>query len=347
MSRPVTLLENQLLRTRQQVLQLVTISYLLYTVVSSLISAPGAFPEAYQYGKYWADLICLAALIAVQITPRRVTMIASVSYIALIPIMILEMERLLRRGLVPYDSALWMTCGIALAFVLMGSRLGTWFTNSLLLLVLGMLILVQPATPSLAAAWFTGMVVVGVMSGVCYTVTRFIESNLVMHEQDHAKLKAARLDSLTGVPGRAAIEEELNRGLEYARKTGTPLSLLVGDIDHFKTVNDHHGHNTGDDVLRAVAKRLRRNVGGTGGTVGRWGGEEFVVLLPGLAKPDALVLAERLRREISDSQLAGLIITTSFGVASYRGPNDTADQLFGRADQALYEAKRAGRNSVR
>jgi two-component system cell cycle response regulator len=70
-------------------------------------------------------------------------------------------------------------------------------------------------------------------------------------------------------------------------------------------------------------------------------------LLPGLAKPDALVLAERLRREISDSQLAGLVITTSFGVASYRGPNDSADQLFGRADQALYEAKRAGRNSVR
>jgi two-component system cell cycle response regulator len=347
MQRPVTLLENQLLRTRQRVLQLVATSYLIYTVVSSLIAPPGAFPEAYQYTKYWADLICLGALIALQITPRRVIWIAVASYGALVPLVLWELQRLLRHGLVPYDSALWMTCGIALAFVLMGSRWGTIFTTALLAVVLIVLVMIPPFTPVLTAAWFTGMTVVGVMSGVCYTVTRFIESNLVMHEKDHEKLKEARMDSLTGVAGRAAIQEELNRGLEYARKTGTPLSLLVGDIDHFKTVNDHHGHNTGDDVLRAVAKRLRRNVGGTGGTVGRWGGEEFVVLLPGLAKPDALVLAERLRHEISNSQLAGLIITTSFGVASYRGPHDTADQLFGRADQALYEAKRAGRNSVR
>ncbi|ANE44879.1 hypothetical protein SU48_08510 [Deinococcus puniceus] len=257
------------------------------------------------------------------------------------------MYRLLQHDLPPYEPALWMTCVCIVAFVLMGSRWGSVFTGVALLIVLIFLLLIPPSTPQLTAAWLAGMTVVGVISGVCYRVTRFIESNLVMHEEDHAKLNKARLDSLTELPGRAAIEEELNRKLEYARKTGTPLSLLVGDIDHFKTVNDHHGHNTGDDVLRAVAKRLRRNVGGTGGVVGRWGGEEFVVLLPGLAKPDALVLADRLRREIGGSELAGLSITTSFGVASYRGPHDTANQLFGRADQALYEAKRAGRNSVR
>ncbi|WP_231881574.1 GGDEF domain-containing protein [Deinococcus puniceus] len=347
MTRPSTLLENQLLRTRQLVLQLVAVGYLIFTIGSSFVAPPGVFPEAYQYSKYWADLICLGALVALYLAPRRVFQIAVVCAACVAGLAGLEMYRLLQHDLPPYEPALWMTCVCIVAFVLMGSRWGSVFTGVALLIVLIFLLLIPPSTPQLTAAWLAGMTVVGVISGVCYRVTRFIESNLVMHEEDHAKLNKARLDSLTELPGRAAIEEELNRKLEYARKTGTPLSLLVGDIDHFKTVNDHHGHNTGDDVLRAVAKRLRRNVGGTGGVVGRWGGEEFVVLLPGLAKPDALVLADRLRREIGGSELAGLSITTSFGVASYRGPHDTANQLFGRADQALYEAKRAGRNSVR
>lgn len=109
-----------------------------------------------------------------------------------------------------------------------------------------------------------------------YSIIHFIEINLLLHAQDSARLRAARLDALTGVYGRGAIEEELKRSMNSAREANTPVSILVTDIDHFKSVNDMHGHTTGDDVLRAVAKCLRRNVGRIGGVMGRWGARSSV-----------------------------------------------------------------------
>nr|WP_255639203.1 GGDEF domain-containing protein [Deinococcus betulae] len=155
------------------------------------------------------------------------------------------------------------------------------------------------------------------------------------------------MDAVTEVLGRGAIEEELERAAQHAAQARTPLSIIMTDIDHFKRVNDDHGHATGDDVLRATAKRLRRSVSGSGGLVGRWGGEEFIVLLPGVARTDAMKVAERLRSEVSAEAVAGLHITASFGVAAMRGAHDSIDELFSRADSALYHAKRAGRNVVR
>ena len=151
-------------------------------------------------------------------------------------------------------------------------------------------------------------------------------------------------DTLTGAWNRRQGTELLAADLS-ARRPGNALSLLMLDIDHFKTVNDSFGHQAGDHVLIEVASRLRRCLRGND-MVARWGGEEFVVLLRDCALPDALTLAEGIRAEIAEVPFgAHGRLTVSIGVAEIRDDDDLASWL-GRADQALYRAKRAGRNAV-
>ncbi len=255
-------------------------------------------------------------------------------------------HQILQRGETPISFVPWLLLVSLITFVTVGTTVASVLT---LLLTGGMfgLLLVFPPSPQLTLAWVTGLVTFAGISLISYLLVRFIEQNTTLHAETSDRLRAARLDALTGVYGRAATEEELRRSIEHAQKTHTALSILVTDIDHFKHVNDRHGHATGDDVLRAFAKRLRRNVGGAGGIVGRWGGEEFLIILPGMARPDAYAIAERLRLEVSNSLLAGMPITASFGLASYRSQDDNVEKLFARADERLYVAKNAGRNLVK
>lgn len=155
----------------------------------------------------------------------------------------------------------------------------------------------------------------------------------------------AHHDPLTGLANRARIDEVLARELARARRHARPLSIAIGDIDHFKAVNDLHGHAVGDEVLRRVAGVLRAGAR-AGELVGRWGGEEFLWLLPETGLDAARSACERARRAV-----AGLAIETvgavsiSFGVATLRRHEDAAD-LVERADAALYRAKRQGRDRV-
>ena len=240
---------------------------------------------------------------------------------------------------------MWATVAVPSYVLLLGARMGL-IMGLLGMVLTGLLVLrTGPLAPQQLLYWFTGLFVVLALLLTHYLIARFIERYLSIHERTSGELQAARLDALTGVAGRAALEGELQRALDAARRTNSPLSVILADIDHFKQVNDVHGHGAGDDVLRAFAKRLRRNVGSSG-TVGRWGGEEFMAVLPGVARDDALALAERLRQSVSESAIAGLPITASFGVAALR-PDDDLDQLFSRADERLYDAKNGGRNVVR
>jgi len=161
-------------------------------------------------------------------------------------------------------------------------------------------------------------------------------------------------DELTGVPNRRAFERALHRELERARRAGTSLAVGLLDVDHFKTVNDRFGHPVGDRVLAQVARRLTSALRETD-LVARWGGEEFAVLLTGLADgtaAEALTVLERARVAVGGRPLAlgpGLpcpIVTISGGVAVL--PQDGTDgaTLVHKADAALYAAKRAGRNRV-
>ncbi len=165
----------------------------------------------------------------------------------------------------------------------------------------------------------------------------------------HTLEKAALVDALTGLANRRHFDERLSDELCRARAIGLPLSLLVLDIDHFKRVNDTHGHGVGDIVLKQVATLIATESRHLD-TVCRVGGEEFAVIVPGLEGAFAAVSAERLRRAVADSVILiegaeEVRVTVSLGLATLR-PGETADLLFRRADIALYGAKHGGRDRV-
>lgn len=158
-------------------------------------------------------------------------------------------------------------------------------------------------------------------------------------------------DALTGLANRKGLDDELARCLSQALETDTHPSLMIADIDLFKRVNDTYGHLFGDKVIRAVAHVIRQNVKGKD-TASRYGGEEFVVLLPDTPPEGAAKVAETIRNAVENSRIKnaenGDIIgkvTLSFGVTSFR-PGDTASSLIERADKALYQSKQNGRNRV-
>ena len=164
-------------------------------------------------------------------------------------------------------------------------------------------------------------------------------------------IEMAVTDSLTGLHNRRYMEMHLATLVEQAAARGKPLALLVLDIDYFKSVNDNHGHDAGDDVLREFALRVRRSIRGID-LACRYGGEEFVVVMPETDMAVAATVAERVRRRIAGEPFAighqneTLNVTISIGLASLASPSDTAATILKRADQALYRAKRDGRNRV-
>jgi diguanylate cyclase (GGDEF)-like protein len=162
----------------------------------------------------------------------------------------------------------------------------------------------------------------------------------------------ARIDGLTGVANRRRFDELLERETHRARSGGSPFSLLMLDIDAFKGYNDRYGHQAGDDCLRIVARTVAACLRRPGDIVARYGGEEFVAILPSTDEAGAVALAETIRSAIEALRVEsvdapGGVVTLSVGVAT---SNDdagwNADELIRRADAALYEAKRAGRNCV-
>lgn len=152
-------------------------------------------------------------------------------------------------------------------------------------------------------------------------------------------------DRLTGLFNRRKFDEMLACECERAVRTALPLSLMMADIDHFKSVNDTHGHQVGDDLLVAIADLLRQGVRRVD-TVARWGGEEFMILCPATHLAAARGVAENIRRNIGATDFAVVgHKTCCFGVAEYR-PNEPSEAFVKRADDALYRAKNEGRNQV-
>ncbi len=170
----------------------------------------------------------------------------------------------------------------------------------------------------------------------------------LLAEVERLRLRAF-VDALTGVWNRGALFELLHRERERAQRGTKPLSVAMLDIDFFKKVNDTHGHAAGDEVLKELCARLKGAVRPYD-AVGRYGGEEFVVVLPETSAEEAEMLGERLRSVTADLsfQLPNLElpITISVGLATTTSPNDTVEDLLARADTALYQAKHTGRNRV-
>lgn len=161
----------------------------------------------------------------------------------------------------------------------------------------------------------------------------------------------AYTDSLTGAFNRRYLQAHLERKLMEMADSEKPVSIMMFDLDRFKTVNDEYGHDAGDAVLQEVARRIGNSVRGFD-MLARYGGEEFVVIMPDTDAEQAFVAAERLRRLVGEKRFtipgldAGLTVTLSAGVATATDPMETGDQLLKRADEALYEAKAVGRDKV-
>lgn len=163
-----------------------------------------------------------------------------------------------------------------------------------------------------------------------------------------AALLLAATDELTGLASRRAFLGMLEQVLEEARDTGTDVAIALFDIDHFKQVNDQFGHLAGDDVLQSVARLARRSVRDCD-LVGRLGGEEFAILMPGASMAQAVAVGERLRAACaaeSHPSCPGRLVTISVGVATANAAS-TTNQLIQEADEALYRAKNSGRNCLR
>jgi diguanylate cyclase (GGDEF)-like protein/PAS domain S-box-containing protein len=155
------------------------------------------------------------------------------------------------------------------------------------------------------------------------------------------------IDPLTGAGNRRYSEIQLNSRLAEKRRYGLPVGLLFVDVDQFKAINDRYGHAAGDDVLRILGKTLANGLR-AGDFLGRWGGEEFVVLVGGLDAHRLPEAAQRLRSLVSRSsvpEIPGLGVTVSIGVTEARS-DDTVESLVGRADALMYEAKKQGRDRV-
>lgn len=174
---------------------------------------------------------------------------------------------------------------------------------------------------------------------------------LLSNERSESRLRQmARHDVLTGILNRRAILEQLAEELERARRCGSTLAIAMIDIDHFKQINDQHGHLAGDEVLchcvRNLQQRLRQS-----DCIGRYGGEEFLLLLPATSAEGAMVAVDALREALAQApaHYAGATIPLTFSAGLWcgvPGPDDSTDQLIARADKALYAAKAGGRNCL-
>jgi diguanylate cyclase (GGDEF)-like protein len=189
--------------------------------------------------------------------------------------------------------------------------------------------------------WFDRTIIDGLAFGFLWMTNARLRASL-----EHL----AGTDALTGTLNRRAIERQTERVFNPSRRRNDSVAVLMLDIDHFKALNDTHGHHAGDVALTTFAKTVFTNVR-RADLAARYGGEEFVVLMPNTSTDEAFVVAEKIRAavaatEVELSERARVRLTVSVGVAAYPEDTDSAAELFGLADEALYEAKRMGRDQT-
>ncbi len=181
-----------------------------------------------------------------------------------------------------------------------------------------------------------------------YREEEFRQNEVTLRRITQDLLAQATTDKLTGLRNRRSLLAIADYELTRAKRNGRTYAFIMADVDHFKSINDNHGHATGDQVLKVIADRLQKTVRGQD-QVGRWGGEEFVVFVPETDSEGALILAEKLRAAIAGEDIptdSGAIpVTMTLGIAG-GGKGSDITEVINAADDALYEGKRQGRNQA-
>jgi len=204
--------------------------------------------------------------------------------------------------------------------------------------------------PGSAGFFWYGMIVAVVSPAISAPGLGMVAFRMAfeLKNAETALTQAAETDSLTGVANRRSFMAQAQLAFADARSTGISFAILMADLDHFKAINDTHGHGVGDDVLRDVAQACKAALRHAD-CFARFGGEEFIALLPLTDHTEALALAEVLRKTVADLQFANRTpptVTISLGVAGYLAGSDSLHDILNEADRQLYAAKAAGRNRV-
>lgn len=273
-------------------------------------------------------------MLSPKVTPRRAERLLAVLVIFPTLLELMALPRTAELGLRAY-----LNCALLIVvwFGTVPLRLAWWVSGTWTLLF-ALLVLSQPAPAPDALAYLVCLLfVVGAMASYSRQASLTSQQAHQLHAQAHT-------DQLTGLPNRRALEDRLRVLWEGARTGGPPFTLMIADIDHFKQVNDRYGHGAGDQTLRGVGEELRSRLG-PGAWVGRWGGEEFMILLPGVQAPEAYRQGERLEPAfLPVPQLPP--VTLSVG-AAFSNEQRHLDELVALADRRMYAAKAAGRHQIR
>lgn len=252
--------------------------------------------------------------------------------------------------LVPNDAlrVVWLFVNVPCVYILLGQRAGAFVTAcSILLLALGNPYFVAPYTGTELVGGIMGL---GLLAFLFHIYrARSLSFYWRMQASKERLRNLATTDALTGLLNARAYHERCNQVLVSTRRRGAPWAVLFMDLDHFKSINDRHGHAAGDIVLQSVAQALAGGVRASD-IVARIGGEEFSVFLPDTEPEGARVLAESLRAAVEalmpDIGPERLRVTASIGVASGLSAAHSVEDIQRMADQAMYEAKAQGRNRV-
>lgn len=244
-------------------------------------------------------------------------------------------------------SLFWLALYPPVAFFLVGRRWGHILS---VIVVGGCLIYVARSSAAWSPALFDGRSLLNIVIALAalLAVLRHIEKTRseafhFLHEHNARLEYIAITDGLTGLVNRTRLDQALKRGVLRAKSEQLDLAVILLDIDHFKHVNDTYGHQVGDRILIELAQLLRENTRGSD-TLGRWGGEEFLLVAESCSRQQAKVLAEKIRHAVAATVFhADIRITISLGVASFQTGDDESS-LIRRVDQALYAAKNRGRN---
>lgn len=292
---------------------------------------------------------------------RRLLPVKVVGPLALLALLAVAFSRLAlwRLGILPdvgslgdsMSLAVQLAASFPVAFVVFGTRRGLQVSLLIYLAFIGLYgnviidtLLGRGSDPAAPVA-----LSMAVTYAVLITMIRLLASRLEQLTTEHARAdmlaEQATTDPLTGIANRRRLDDELGRLTAQSRRYGQPLSVVLIDLDLFKAVNDHYGHEIGDQVLIETVRRLAATVRDAD-LLGRWGGEEFLLLAPNTDHAAANALAERCRQAIAEAPMPSAgEVTASFGVATHAADDDSRS-LMRRADLALYTAKAEGRDRV-